>query len=361
MRFVLSILIASFLLISFSQACSTFDFSCKANAWFKSNEQAAINDLDNQVSDAIRGAERAYSCLKDGALDCVTNSLTTQAQQALSFLQKPGMRPLVLQLAGAIGSDVSDVSIDCAAKSTISIPYSLNFNPDALSISKKSHSFEVCTRPGITLTPYTVGDQTFKFWTSNSTIVSIVELATEGILEHMSPQSSWVGSACSSNFAITVTFGINIAVGASGGPSVGFAVGCSNSKVVFSPIWGWQAGLQTNIAVGAGIQVGYVPSWDMVTGNGLGVGVSGGDAVNVNVLAMSTLPQISVTTKDYSKDITFDIGVYKKTWTIDIGSYPSGVQFTAPKFAGVSFGVGAGAGILPIDGSIVFSSTSFIN
>lgn len=52
-----------------------------------------------------------------------------------------------------------------------------------------------------------------------------------------------------------MTFGAALAAGLGGGLSVGFAAGCDGSKVRFTPMWSWQAGMTSNVEIGAGIEV----------------------------------------------------------------------------------------------------------
>ena len=55
-------------------------------------------------------------------------------------------------------------------------------------------------------------------------------------------------------------------------------------RAQISPMWGWQVGWTTNVAVGAGLELGYSPTWAGISGANLGAGISGGELVAVSMM-----------------------------------------------------------------------------
>lgn len=52
-------------------------------------------------------------------------------------------------------------------------------------------------------------------------------------------------------------------------------------------MWTWSSGITTNMAVGAGLTIGYSPTWDGLVGASIGAGIDGGfKIVGATVMAV---------------------------------------------------------------------------
>ncbi len=67
-------------------------------------------------------------------------------------------------------------------------------------------------------------------------------------------------------------------------------------RLVFTdPLRPWrQASIVTNVAAGAGVELGYSTTWSGVSGSVIGTGVAGGEVIQAIALAFITLPVITV-------------------------------------------------------------------
>lgn len=363
---ILSVFLLSLTVLGSVSSCSEFNYVCKAEKWFEGAEQTALSDLKSDVESAITSCESEYQNLETSIVDQFSlSTLTSEANTAATDIIN-----VISELA--LFNDIfsaADLTFTCLSSTSVSIPWSVSFDPSNLDISVNDKTFSLCTEPSFS------GSN----WTTNTTKLALAESAAISVLnsyislastssskslKNFKKQSSIsnIGDSCSLDFGLSISFGMNAAAGVTEGVSVGFAVGCDGSKARFEPIWSWQAGVTTNIVISAGIEVQY-STWDQVEGSNIGIGVSGGyKYLGGSGIAWLNVPTISISTKDYDTDITFKIGdLYSKTYHVDFGTYPDGLSVTGLTYAGVSLGISANLDVLPVDGTIVYSYTYFIS